>query len=292
MENKPNIDSWIFGLEKFFQFKREQEKSDFIRSLMHLKYYNKEDRPWALVKLLSLDSKRFPEIGRDDRWGSYTSMMISEDLSIDTIFWLMSTLWENDLLIKELHYLFNHSEKTISNDLFSKDQVLSKIWMSEILDKFISEPISVLLVGGWYAQHRWYLNNSNVKNIVNVDLDSNAIAASTAMAEIAGDSYQGIVGDINDILQEGGTIEANGTTMQFDLVVNTSGEHMDETWFSKLVPGQRTLLQTNNMFGMNGHVNCAESLADVNKKYPLKRTDFAGQLSMVHGNRYMVLGSK
>ena len=41
MENKENINSWLFGLEKFFQFRGEQKKYELIRALIQLRYYKK-----------------------------------------------------------------------------------------------------------------------------------------------------------------------------------------------------------------------------------------------------------
>ena len=159
MENKENINSWLFGLEKFFQFRGEQKKYELIRALIQLRYYKIEDRPWALKKLLALDVKSFSDNERDKRWNIYTEMMVKEELSVKTVFWIMHTIWHDDKFISALYLSFKKREPLVANDLFSKSQVLSKIWMAESLRKFITKPVDILLIGGWYGQHRWYLKD-------------------------------------------------------------------------------------------------------------------------------------
>lgn len=290
MENKENINSWLFGLEKFFQFRGDHKKYEFIRSIIQLRYYKLEDRPWALKKLLALDAKYFPEDERDNRWNAYTEMMVKEELSVKTIFWLMHTIWK-EKFINDLYLFFNNTEYVVANDLFSKSQVLSKIWMAESIRKFVTKPVNILLIGGWYGQHRWYLNDINVKSITNVDLDEKATTISKNIAETDNEPYYVITDDINNILTKDGFV-VGGKSLTFDLVINTSAEHMNDDWFHRLQPNQIVLIQSNNMFDIEGHINCVHSLEDMMKKYQLKHVNSAGLLQLSHGNRFMLYGIK
>lgn len=292
MENRENPHSWLFGLEKFFQFRDDKLKYEFIRYLIQLVYYKPEDRPWALKKLFALDSKFFPDEERDNRWNVYTEIMIKENYSPHSVFWAMHTIWKNDRLINSLYLLFNNVDSAIVNDLFSKTQVMSKIWMAESIRKFASKPMNILLIGGWYGQHRWYLKDTSIKSITNIDLDEKATSVSKAIAEADNEPYYTVTGDATILLKEDGTIDINGDNKTFDLIINTSAEHMDTSWFDKLIDGQAVLVQSNNMYGMDGHINCVGSLGEFTRKYPLKRVYTLGQLALSQGNRFMTYGLK
>jgi len=292
MENKENINSWLFGLEKFFQFRNEQRKHEFMRAIIQLRYYKIEDRPWALKKLLALDAKYFPDKERDNRWNVYTEMMVKEEIPVKLLFWVMHTIWGEEKFINDLYLFFNNTDTVVANDLFSKSQVLSKIWMAESIRKFATKPMNILLVGGWYGQHRWYFNDINIKCIVNVDLDERATFVSKTIADRDEDPYVAIAGDINNLLKDNGIVNVDGTDMAFDIIINTSAEHMSEDWFNRLPENQTVLIQSNDMFDIEGHVNCVNSLEELKTKFPLRHTNVSGQMAISHGNRYMVYGIK
>lgn len=292
MENKENLNSWLFGLEKFFQFRGETKKYELVRALIHLRYYKIDDRPWALKKILAFDAKHFPDVDRDTRWNVYTDMYVKEEISAKLVFWLMSSIWPNDKLINDLHLFFNNTEHVVANDLFSKSQVLSKIWMAESLRKFVSKPVDILLIGGWYGQHRWYLKDIPVKSITNIDLDNQATFVSKTIADTENETYNVITGDINFLLQDGGTVNIDNVDRQFDIVINTSSEHMDDSWFNKLAENQTVLIQNNNMFDIDDHINCVPNLETMHKKYQIRHINTMGQMALNNGNRYMIFGVK
>jgi len=77
-----------------------------------------------------------------------------------------------------------------------------------------------------------------------------------------------------------------------NLVINTSCEHMDNTWFEKLPQGQMVLLQTNDYCESEQHSNCCEDLEAVKAKYPMSEILYAGELDTQLYNRFMLIGIK
>ena len=88
---------------------------------------------------------------------------------------------------------------------------------------------------------------------------------------------------------------ANMGRMKMDninLVINTSCEHMDNTWFDNLPEGQAVALQTNDYFDNDQHVNCCKGLEEVKNKYKFSTILYEGSLDTVLYERYMLIGIK
>lgn len=78
----------------------------------------------------------------------------------------------------------------------------------------------------------------------------------------------------------------------FNMVVNTSCEHMDNTWFEKLPAGTFVVLQQNDYFSNPQHVNCCKDLEEVKSKYPMQEIYYEGSLDTFLYNRFMLIGVK
>ena len=80
-----------------------------------------------------------------------------------------------------------------------------------------------------------------------------------------------------------------------DLIVSTSCEHFQRSHllnFIKRTPeGITFCLQSNNYFGIDGHINCSSSLEEFVEYLPFK-SYWAGELSLEKYNRFMVIGTK
>jgi len=77
-----------------------------------------------------------------------------------------------------------------------------------------------------------------------------------------------------------------------NVVVNTSCEHMDNTWYDDLPKGTFVVLQTNDYFDNEQHSNCCKDLADAVAKYPMSDTYYSGELDTQLYNRFMLIGIK
>jgi len=75
-------------------------------------------------------------------------------------------------------------------------------------------------------------------------------------------------------------------------VINTSCEHMDNTWFENLPSGTFVVLQTNDYFSNPQHSNCCKDLEEVKSKYPMQSISYEGELDTHLYNRFMLIGIK
>lgn len=75
-------------------------------------------------------------------------------------------------------------------------------------------------------------------------------------------------------------------------VINTSCEHMDNTWFENLPSGTFVVLHQNDYFDNPQHVNCCKDIEDVKRKYPMQEIYFEGSLDTFLYNRFMLIGVK
>lgn len=78
----------------------------------------------------------------------------------------------------------------------------------------------------------------------------------------------------------------------FDMVINTSCEHMDNSWFENLPDGTFVVLQTNDYFENEQHSNCCEDLEAAKSKYPMSSFYYEGELDTQLYNRFMLIGVK
>lgn len=75
-------------------------------------------------------------------------------------------------------------------------------------------------------------------------------------------------------------------------VINTSCEHMDNTWFENLPVGTFVVLHQNDYFENEQHSNCCKDLNEVKNKYPMNEIYYEGELDTHLYNRFMLIGVK
>lgn len=283
--------AWIFGLEKFFEFKNDHAKKSFIRAFINLFYALDKDKFWALRNCIAMDYDNFTDQGRELRVNLYTELITNKNFTQNTLFWLLSDIWQDDEFVQKLYLFFNNTEADVANDLFSKSQVQSKVWMAETLNKFKQQYGNIVVLGGWFGQHYWYLNSFKFNKLYNVDLDADTLAKSVNVMG-AGDRYVTCAADVNQVITQSGTVMIEDQQIDADLIINTSSEHMTTEWFDRLPLGQTVLLQSNDMLGMVGHVNCVQNLEELKQRYQMRQILFSGELSLSKGKRFMLYGIK
>ena len=79
-----------------------------------------------------------------------------------------------------------------------------------------------------------------------------------------------------------------------DLVINTSCEHLADfgRWYERVPRGQRLVLQSNDYFACDQHVNCVPDLAAFRAQAPMREVLFAGERRMKRYVRFMLIGRK
>jgi hypothetical protein len=104
--------------------------------------------------------------------------------------------------------------------------------------------------------------------------------------------------DINYEFENYEVIRADGTTCPLadtpDTIINTSCEHIEnfEEWYSKIPDGKLVVLQSNNYFEIEEHVNCVVDLDDFDRMAPLTSILYTGELELPKYTRFMRIGYK
>jgi hypothetical protein len=279
---------WLFGLEKFFNYINDNEKKRFIRNIINLKYSTVDSKPWPLKELISYDYLSCQAQGREDRLNFYTNICSHDTLLTNELIGVMYSIWPADTLIKKLYEIGNVTDESTLTTVFSKSQVLGKIWMAEILSKFKLNFSNILLIGGWLSHHDLFLKDIIYNQMYSIDPD----ASVNNLAKIMNPSIIIENKNINECIDDQGNFMLQDQLIEFDLIINTSAEHMDNTWFNKLKSGTRVLIQSNSSDVDQGHINPSINLPDFIKKYPLSESLFRGDMTFPKYKRFMSYGIK
>ena len=207
--------------------------------------------------------------------------------------------------IKPLEKLHKH-EIEYDKDVMSRGQLKSKKWLVDELEKLNISLGTVFLCAGWYASIVPMFQERSIKfdKFRNFDIDPTAIQISEIWnKELFKDSwrFKGTVANIQDIDYDTfyfETIKDDGTPSQLiekpDTIINTSCEHIGEfsKWYNKLPEGKLIILQSNNYFEIDEHVNCSDSLKHFSASAPMKKVLYEGELDLGKYTRYMKIGRK
>ena len=214
-------------------------------------------------------------------------------------------------------------------DFLSRGQVKSKLWLVTELSKIVEGSLgNVLCYGGWYNFLAHFIfSQFKVKKLYTMDLDEEVVEPSNILygQEVVENRFFPVEGDVNEIVWKGKEAHylckerlkevtenwADHPKMdiikqhnlkpkdmskilldKIDLVINTSCEHMDNTWFDNLPAGTFVVLHQNDYFDNEQHMNCCKDLEDVKKKYPMQSIYYEGELDTNLYNRFMLIGVK
>jgi hypothetical protein len=79
-----------------------------------------------------------------------------------------------------------------------------------------------------------------------------------------------------------------------DTIINTSCEHIAnfKEWYAKIPNGKLVILQSNNFFEVEEHVNCVGSIEEFAVKAPMDNILYSGELELPKYKRFMSIGIK
>lgn len=186
----------------------------------------------------------------------------------------------------------------LDQDAFASGQILSKLWLAETLEDVIkheniTDPLKILILGGWYGQlHLIFRIRKRLKieSTVSVDIDPEV----QHVAELLNETWVWQFGKFSAV-----TADANDfvySPADFNMVINTSVEHMHSTqWFDLVPQGTLTVLQSNNMLH-DDHHNTHANLHDFTEEYTINKCYYHGVKQFAYADfsfkRYMLIGRK
>ena len=183
--------------------------------------------------------------------------------------------------------IMNLSDRNVNTfdfaNSFRGKQIESKQWL---VDQLPIEPKNVLILGSWYGTvlPQLLIEKYEIENIDCVDSDPNVLFGAQIFTEIIG--YRNVkhhTKNAYDFLRVYGVDD-------YDLVINTSSEHMDFDMKDVVEPNTIYALESNDYYGITGHINCKESLEEFEKSTGLTNIMCSKEKDMGNYTRYLVIG--
>jgi len=207
--------------------------------------------------------------------------------------------------VKPLKYMYNENI-AYDKDCFSRGQLASKKWLVDTVKDLDLDLGLVYLCAGWYATIVPMLVENKIKfdAIRSFDIDPEVWKIAEIFNKdllLDGWKFKAQTKDIFDINYHRHvytTIKSNGIEEQCkdapDTIVNTSCEHIEnfEEWFAKIPNGKLVILQSNNYYSIEEHVNCVKDSLHFAKMAPFSTEYFTGELPLDKYTRFMRIGRK
>jgi len=170
---------------------------------------------------------------------------------------------------------------SFSPNQFKSKQRLIKHIRDQLILKINSE---IVIFGGWYGSIL-IPAFKEVKRITLIDKDKDVISIAKNRLFNHYKNIDYITADVFDLNRHLGRVE------NANLIVNTSCEHMKPMSELNLNTNAYFAYQSNNMKGIDGHINCVESLTEFKSQLP-KNTKILieDEIKDNRGTRFILVG--
>ena len=182
------------------------------------------------------------------------------------------------------------------NDAFSVGQLASKIWLLDAVRQLKIEQYETwAILGCWVGALVPMLHRTiNIDRIYGFDVDPVSIELAEYLNRryLTGWKFKGVVADINELNCRKMEFITDGELISTKpyAIINTSCEHMTNEWFDTVASDQLIIMQTNNSDEYDDHINTCSSVEEMQERYPLSRTLYAGELQIPVYSRFMQIG--
>jgi hypothetical protein len=174
----------------------------------------------------------------------------------------------------------------------NKNQMASKLWLATSLHTTVGSQLGdVLILGGWVGALAAVLLHDDrfqIARVTSVDIDPSCetIAEALNATHARAGKFSARTADMLALDYAGDE--------RADLVINTSCEHLAEfgRWYARIPAGQLLVLQSNDYFACDEHVNCVADLSTFKAQAPLRELLFEGERRMRRYVRFMLIGRK
>ena len=311
--------SWLHGLEDYLKFMQSELAENYVHQLLSLNY---SDNPYFPLRKLIVHAKENitgdPDLFRkavDELLTSFEIICTSSDkkMSIRTFAYIAKLANPDENIFYILHEYFKlyNTESDIDaiSDAFSRSQIKSKVWLIEELSKLGLVYDNVMVMASWFGQLVRLLDKElTFKKARLIELDRTACIISDKIFNfdnLDGYRVKSVNADISSLnaVKSGYIWNIENFTSnslfeeQFlpDLIINTSSEHMDDTWFNQikyknLSSDPIVVIQSNNLFDIPEHINCVHSVNEMKKKFPMREVLYEGELQLKGYKRFMLIG--
>ena len=218
--------------------------------------------------------------------------------------WKVLEKYTNSSYIKPLKALYN--DTTFDTDSFSRGQLESKKWLVDTVKDLNLILGNIFLCAGWYATVIPMLQDNEISfnNVRSFDLDPNVWKTAEIFNKALtsdGWKFKAQTLDIQLLKYDGfefETIKSNGDIEVIkdsaNTIINTSCEHIENftDWYAKIPNGKLVILQSNNFFEVDEHVNCVNDIDEFKEMAPMTELHYMGSKDMTKYTRFMLIGIK
>lgn len=163
-------------------------------------------------------------------------------------------------------------------DAFRPSQIKSKIWLLDNLRPHLNNSNKICVLGSWFGFIASCLYDIGLSGITDIDCDARCQLLSQTLNS-RNKSYVRVSDDA-----------CKFDLHEFDVIVNTSAEHMNNDWFYNVKSGSLVAIQTNDIV-ISQHINSVNSLSEAVDQYPMQLL-FHDQLQFKSYRRFMLIGIK
>lgn len=175
----------------------------------------------------------------------------------------------------------------------NRNQMRGKKWLVDQLVATLGPTVNrVLILGGWYGALGALLLNDkrlDLEYVTSLDMnpDCRPVALSINRTAVAAGRFDAVTADMLDFDYD--DVATSGT-----VVVNTSCEHLPDfdAWYGRVPKDTLLVLQSNDYYALEEHVNCVPDLDAFQKQARLGETLFAGEIELKKCTRFMLIGRK
>lgn len=217
--------------------------------------------------------------------------------------WKLLSLEVDTSFINSFKY-FNSSSIDVNKDCFTRGQLKSKLWIVNELKKIDVNLGTVFLCAGWYATLATMMFESNLKieKIRSFDIDNSCkdIAERfNKVWEMDAWKFKASTANILDLNYNKTTYtvyKPDGSEIKLtdspNTIINTSCEHIENfhQWYSLIPKGKLLILQNNDYFDIDDHVNCVPNLKTFSVMCPMETCLYEGELDLGKYRRFMKIG--
>jgi len=169
-------------------------------------------------------------------------------------------------------------------DQFSSGQFICKQWAVDEVQQFIEPEDTIAVIGGWYGLMSHMLAESGFTDtIFDYEIDEACINLHGHLK----------VHDNVFICHKDGFDTCIMHGLKEKIIICTACEHIDEEdlydYMSMKNPYAKVLLQSNNMFDIDSHVNCHSSVDHFIESLPEMDILYKGTKQIDNYERYMVI---
>lgn len=172
-------------------------------------------------------------------------------------------------------------------DALSRNQIKSKLWLLENMDRrgWLKPDSKILLVGGWVGILPFLISVKGyaVAEVINVDLDVAVHPVARILNHGADFKFTSVKKDVRSL--DLGDYEDY-------IIVDTIVEHFADhgLWLESLPADTKVVLQGNNMFGLEDHVNCHHDVFEFLESCGIPIVHYLGFKDLYRCDRFMLIG--